>query len=410
MIATWLLLVFAFTAGAFVAWLWGRSARVRLEERLASERGHAEEKLQVLTQAREELTHQFKSLSQEILEEKSQRFTEQNKVSLEQLLKPLGEKISGFERQVRESYEKEGKERSALAQQVKQLEELNRQIADDAVNLTKALRGESRAQGNWGEMILETVLERSGLLKGQHYETQLTAATEKGRRRPDAVIHLPEDRSIVVDSKVSLTAYLRLQEAENEDARREALKAHLESVRRHLKQLSDKDYHELPEVATLDYVFMFVPSEAAYVEALRGDFSLQRSALENNIAIVSPTTLMPMLRAIANLWRLQGQEQNAAEIARRAGQMYDKFKSFLDDMEKLERGLKSATGAFDDAKNKLVSGRGNLVNRAEKLKALGASANKRIGHDWRTTAAIGAGEDTDAEEAGEDEDMGRPEK
>lgn len=404
-----LLATLAFAAGALVAWLWGRSTRVRLEERLESERRHAEDKLQTLTRAREELTHQFKSLSQEILEEKSKRFTEQNRNSLEQLLKPLGDKISGFEKQVREAYEKEGKERSALAQQVKQLEELNRQIADDAVNLTKALRGESRAQGNWGEMILETVLERSGLIKGEHYETQLTAATEKGRRRPDAVIHLPEDRSIVVDSKVSLTAYLRLQEAEDEEARRAALKEHLESVRRHLKQLSDKDYHDLPEVTTLDYVFMFVPSEAAYVEALRADFSLQRDALENNIAIVSPTTLMPMLRAIANLWRLQGQEANAAEIARRAGKMYDKFKSFLDDMDKLGRGLESASRAYDDARNKLVSGRGNLVNRAEKLKELGASAGKRIGRDWRTAGAIGAGEDTDVEEAGEDEDRERPE-
>jgi DNA recombination protein RmuC len=397
----WLLPAFAAGAGALVAWLWGRSARVRLEERLAAERKHAEEKLQVLTQARGELTHQFKSLSQEILEEKSKRFTEQNRSSLEQILKPLGDKIAGFEKQVRESYEKEGKERSALVQQVKQLEELNRQIADDAINLTKALKGESKTQGNWGEMILETVLERSGLLKGQHYETQFEAASEEGGRRvPDAVIHLPEGRSIVVDSKVARTAYLRLQEAEDEDTRREALKAHLESVRRHLKQLSDKNYHELPQVTTLDYVFMFVPSEAAYVEALRADFSLQRSALENNIAIVSPTTLMPMLRAISNLWRLQSQEQNAAEIARRAGKMYDKFKSFLDDMNKLERGLESASRAFEGAKTKLVSGRGNLVNRAEKLKELGVSAGKRIGGDWRTSAAIEAGEEVD--EADED--------
>lgn len=439
----WLVLAVAVAAGAFAAWLWARTARAglaarleqaerqlaaaresererarerdelraenaRLGERLAAERKHADEKLELLTQAREELTNQFKSLSQEILEEKSKRFAEQNRTGLEQILKPLGEKIAGFEKQVREAYEKEGKERSALGQQIKQLEELNRQIADDAVNLTKALRGESKTQGNWGEMILETVLERSGLLKGEHYETQFAAAAEDGGRRvPDAVIHLPGERSIVVDSKVSLTAYLRLHEAQDEDARREALKGHLESVRRHLKQLSDKDYHELPQVATLDYVFMFVPSEAAYVEALRGDFSLQRTALESNIAIVSPTTLMPMLRAIANLWRLQSQERNAAEIARRAGQMYDKFKSFLDDMDKLERGLKSATGAFEDARNKLVSGRGNLVTRAEKLKALGASAGKRIGRDWRTAAAIGAGEETDGEDG--DEAGGEPE-
>ncbi|CAN0212510.1 unnamed protein product, partial [Chrysoparadoxa australica] len=248
--------------------------------------------------------------------------------------------------------------------QLRQLRELNQQIAEDAVNLTNALKGESKTQGNWGEMILETVLERSGLLPGQHYETQFSqTSAEGGRRVPDAVIHLPGERAIVVDSKVSLTAYLRLHEAEDENGRAVALREHLESVRRHLRQLSDKDYHEVPNQATLDYVFMFIPSEAAYVEALRGDFSLQRQALEANIAIVSPTTLMPMLRAVANLWRLQSQEENAAEIARRAGALYDKFKGFIDDMDKLDRGLKSAVSAYDDARGKLVDGRGNLVTR-----------------------------------------------
>lgn len=417
--------VIGLVAGAAAAWLWlrprlaraGELEKVRgelgraqadnagLRSQLEAERRHTEEKIKLLTEAREELTNQFKALSAEILEDKSKRFTEQNRENLEHLLKPLGEKIAGFEKQVRESYQQEGKERSALAQQIKHLEALNRQIAEDAVNLTQALKGESKVQGNWGEMILETVLERSGLLKGQHYETQFSSKTEAGKRQlPDAVIHLPEGRSIVVDSKVSLVAYLRLQEAEDEETRRAQLKTHLESVRRHLKQLSDKDYHQLPEVETLDYVFMFIPSEAAYVEALRGDFSLQREALEMNIAIVSPTTLMPMLRAIANLWKLQSQEENAAEIARRAGQMYDKFKSFLDDMDKLDRGLQSAVSAYGEAKKKLVEGRGNLVRKSEQLRELGAAASKRVGRDWRSAAALESG-DADGEDADDDDEL-----
>lgn len=373
-----------------------QSENARLETRLDSERRQAEEKLQLLTEARDSLTHQFKTLSQEILEEKSRRFTEQNRAGLESLLKPLSERIAGFEKQVRETYNEENRQRGQLTEQLRQLRELNQQIAEDAVNLTNALKGESKTQGNWGEMILETVLERSGLLPGQHYETQFSQTrAEGGRRIPDAVIHLPGERAIVVDSKVSLTAYLRLHEAEDESGRAVALREHLESVRRHLRQLSDKDYHEVPNQATLDYVFMFIPSEAAYVEALRGDFSLQRQALEANIAIVSPTTLMPMLRAVANLWRLQSQEENAAEIARRAGALYDKFKGFIDDMDKLDRGLKSAVSAYDDARGKLVDGRGNLITRAEKLKSLGASASKRLPADWRRAGAIGAGEDDD---------------
>ncbi len=380
-----------------------RDRNARLESRLESERHQAEEKLNLLTEARDSLTHQFKTLSQEILEEKSKRFTEQNKAGLESLLKPLSERIAGFEKQVRETYNEENRQRGQLTEQLRQLRELNQQIAEDAVNLTNALKGESKTQGNWGEMILETVLERSGLLPGQHYETQFSQTSgEGGRRIPDAVIHLPGERAIVVDSKVSLTAYLRLHEAEDENGRTVALREHLESVRRHLRQLSDKDYHEVPNQATLDYVFMFIPSEAAYVEALRGDFSLQRQALEANIAIVSPTTLMPMLRAVANLWRLQSQEENAAEIARRAGALYDKFKGFIDDMDKLDRGLKSAVSAYDEARGKLVDGRGNLITRAEKLKSLGASASKRLPAEWRRAGAIGAGEDDDDAEDGDE--------
>src|SRR5699024_4739289 len=307
-----------------------QSANAALDARLQAERANTEDKIKTLTAAREQLTHEFKTLSQEILEEKSRRFTEQSQASLKPLLEPLKDRIGRFEQQVRAAYDEENRQRSALSAQIKMLEAANKSMAEDAVNLTQALRGESKTQGNWGEMILETVLERSGLRKGTQYDTQFAATNQDGRRQlPDAVAYLPEQRSIAIDSKVSLAAYLRVHEAEAEQARRSALDAHLASVRRHLKDLSAKRYQDLPQIKTLDYVFMFIPSEAAYVEALRGDFSLQREALDSNIALVSPTTLMPMLRAVSNLWRLQKQEENAPDIAAKAGALHDKFVGFL---------------------------------------------------------------------------------
>lgn len=358
-----------------------------LRAQLEAEQAHTADKIKTLSEAREALANQFKALSQEILEEKSQRFTEQSQASLKPLLDPLKEHIGRFEKQVREAYDAEGRQRSALAQQIRMLEASNKAIAEDALNLSNALRGESKTQGNWGEMILETVLERSGLMKGTQYDTQFAAVDADGRRRlPDAVVYLPEDRCIVIDSKVSLTAYVQVHEAETEEGRRAALHAHLDSVRRHLKDLSAKNYQDLPHTRTLDYVFMFIPSEAAYVEALRGDFSLQREALDRNIALVSPTTLMPMLRAVSNLWRLQQQEENAADIAARAGQLYDKFVGYLDDVEKLGRALGTANKAYDNARRKLVDGSGNIVRRSEQLKKLGAATNKQIGKDWLAAA------------------------
>lgn len=367
-----------------------------LNARLEAEKASTEDKIKTLTEAREQLADQFKTLSQEILEQKSQRFTEQSQASLKPLLEPLKERIGRFEKQVRDAYDEEGRQRSALAQQIKMLAESNKAIAEDALNLSNALRGESKTQGNWGEMILETVLERSGLTKGNQYDTQFSAVSEDGRRQlPDAVVYLPEERCIVIDSKVSLTAYVQVHEAETEDGRRKALDAHLESVRRHLKQLSAKDYQDLPQIRTLDYVFMFIPSEAAYVEALRGDFSLQREALDKNIALVSPTTLMPMLRAVSNLWRLQRQEENAADIANRAGKLYDKFVGFLDDMDKLGRALGTADKAYTGARRKLVDGTGSIVRRSQELRQLGAAANKRIGNTWAESADKASADDPD---------------
>lgn len=373
-----------------------RAENARLETRLDAERRHAEDKLKTLTEAREALTHQFKTLSQEILEEKSKAFTEQNKASLEPLITPLREHIGRFEKQVKEAYDSENRQRSALAEQVKMLEASNKAIAEDATNLTNALKGESKTQGNWGEMILETVLERSGLERGAQYDTQFSTTTEDGKRQlPDAVIHLPGERSLVIDSKVSLVDYLRVHEADDEAARRVALKAHIESVRRHLKQLSAKNYEGITAIRTLDYVFMFIPSEAAYVEALRGDFDLQREALDANIALVSPTTLMPMLRAVENLWRLDKQEKNAEKIARRAGTLYDKFVGLVEDLDRISRNLGTLGKSVTAARTKLTDGQGNLVRQAEMLRKMGAKTSKSMPDDWHNDAQLGADRDHD---------------
>jgi len=383
-----------------------RSENARLETRLEGERRNSEEKLKTLTEAREALTHQFKTLSQEILEEKSKAFTEQNKASLEPLINPLRDHIGRFEKQVKEAYDAENRQRSALAEQVKMLEQSNKAIAEDATNLTNALKGESKTQGNWGEMILETVLERSGLERGAQYDTQFSTTTEDGKRQlPDAVVHLPGERSLVIDSKVSLVDYLRVHEADDEAARRVALKAHIDSVRRHLKQLSAKNYQGIAAIRTLDYVFMFIPSEAAYVEALRGDFDLQREALDANIALVSPTTLMPMLRAVENLWRLDKQEKNAEAIAARAGTLYDKFVGFIGDLDKVSRNLDTVNKSFADARNKLTEGRGNLVRQAEMLSAMGANTSKTMPKSWHEAGQLGADRaaaDDSADDAGFD--------
>lgn len=420
----------AVAVGALIGWtitaLWARSARARLDERLdamtreqalraadierlrtelgdartdkarlgarlEAERNQAEGRLKDLREAREALTHQFKTLSQDILEEKSQRFSEHSRASLEPLINPLREHIGRFEKQVREAYDSENRQRSALAEQVRLLEASNRAIAEDATHLTRALKGESKIQGNWGEMILETVLERSGLENPTQYETQFAATTEDGRRQlPDAVVHLPGARDLVIDSKVSLVDYLRVHEAQDEPARRAALAGHLDSMRRHLKHLSAKRYQGIDAIRSLDYVFMFVPSEAAYVEALRADVELQRQALDLNIALVSPATLMPMLRTVENLWRLDKQERNAEKIAARAGTLYDKFVGFLGDLDKVSRNLETVNKSFADARAKLVDGRGNLVRQAEMLRAMGANTSKTAPAGWRDEAQLGA--------------------
>lgn len=374
-----LLPVAAFAAGALVAWLAGRSVRARLEERLEGERRHAEEKLQVLDGAREELANQFKTLSQEILEEKSKRFAEQNKNSLEQILTPLRERIGEFQKQVTLTYDYETRDRTEIKAEIRQLKSLHEQMSKDAKQLTSALKGDSQARGGWGETILKRVFETSGLTEGREYELQVNLRTEDGGNlRPDAVVHLPEGRDIVVDAKVSLTAYERYHSAEDEAERKQALAEHLRSIRTKVDSLGGKEYQNLAGVSSLDFVLMFVPVEGAYIEAVRADPELHDYALRRNVVLLSPSNMLPTLRVVEHMWRQDKQNRNAQTIAEEAGKLYDKFVNFVKDVEQIGQRLSQAQNAYEDAHKKLTSGRGDLIGRAEKLKKLGAKTSAKI--------------------------------
>lgn len=351
----------------------------RLETTLTEQQQQAEEKLNLLKEAKESLHDGFKNLANEIFESKQKEFKVQSKEQLSGVLDPLHERIKSFEKRVEQTYSNEAKERFSLVKEVKNLQELNSRIAQDAVNLTNALKGENKTQGIWGEMVLEKVLENSGLEKGREYEIQVSLKQDDGKRyQPDAIVRLPEGKDVVVDSKVSLTAYERYCSADDDVERKEALKAHTLSIRSHIKDLASKDYQNLEGIRTLDYVLLFVPIESAFSLATQEDTSLYSDALSRHIAIVTPSTLLATLRTIQNMWRVEQQNKNAEEIADRAGKLYDKFVSFVADLELIGSRLESTQGAYQDAYNKLASGRGNLVKRAEDMKTLGAKASKSL--------------------------------
>lgn len=356
-----------------------QAENARLQTTLDEERKQAGEKLAVLNEAREALAVQFKNVANEILDDKSKKFTEQNKVNLDGLLKPLAEKLKDFEKKVEDTYDKESKQRFALEGEIKRLQELNQQISKDALNLTNALKGQAKTQGNWGEFILERVLEKSGLQKGREYEVQVSLQTDDGKRyQPDVVINLPDARHVVVDSKVSIVAYERYCATEDEGERRDALKQHIASVRKHVADLSAKRYQDLYGLNSLDLVLLFVPVEPAFLLAAQYDTELFNDAFEMNIVIVSPSTLLGMLRTVASLWRQAYQEKNAQEIAAQAGRLYDKFVGFVEDLEDIGKKLQTTQKAYESAQNKLVSGRGNLVTSADKVRKLGAKASKAL--------------------------------
>lgn len=355
-----------------------RESLAETQTRLDAERQQAQEKLALLLEAKEQLAEQFKVLASEILEEKTRRFTEQNQSQLGQLLGPLRERLGEFQKKVEDSYGQEARERHALREELKRLAEMNTRLGEEAHNLTRALKGERKTQGLWGEMILETVLESSGLRKGHEYETQVSLPGSGGRVLPDALIFLPENRVVIVDAKVSLSAYERHINSDDPAERARHLKEHIAALRNHVAGLSGKAYENLPDLRTLDFVLLFVPVEPALMLAMEHDKELFQDALKRNIVLVSPTTLLAVLRTIAHLWRQEQQNRNAQEIARQAGDLYDKLVGFVDDMQKLGERLEQASRSFDGAFNKLQSGRGNIIGRAQRLHRLGVQPTKSL--------------------------------
>jgi DNA recombination protein RmuC len=343
-----------------------------LKEKLDSQKAELE-------QLEDKFTKEFKLVANSVLRRNSEEFSKSHQKELDQILSPLKEKLNSFEKKVEDRYEKNRDEQMSLKTEIKNLTSLNSELNLQAQNLTKALKGESKKQGNWGELVLERILESSGLIKGEEYVTQFSDTNVENKRiQPDVLVKLPDEKHIIIDSKVSLVAYERFVNAEEDTVKEEHLKLHLSSVRTHVKQLGEKNYQSGIGVNSPDFVLLFIPVESSFSLAIQEDPELYAFAWDKKVIIVSPTTLLATLRTIASVWKHERQTQNAIEIADRAGRLYDKFKAFVDDMQKIEKGISNAQNAYDDAFNKLKSGRGNLIGRAEKIKALGAKASKDL--------------------------------
>ena len=352
-----------------------------LAAELREQQDSHQQRLSDLQGSRDELRAQFAELAGKIFDEREQRFADTSSERLGQLLDPLKERIQSFEKRVEESYQQEARERFSLGKELERLQQLNLRLSDEATNLTRALKGQ-KTQGNWGELILERVLEHAGLEKGREYQTQVSLKGPDGERfQPDVLIMLPGDKQVVVDSKVSLTAYQQYVGADDDVIGQTALKQHVLSLRNHVKGLAGKDYKRLEGLHSLDFVLLFVPIEAAFSAALQAEPNLFQEAFDRNIVIVSPTTLLATLRVIDSLWKQERQSQNAREIAERAGWLYDKFVLFIQDLDEVGNRLQQLDKAYAAARNKLTEGRGNLVSRSEQLKLLGARASKSLPAD-----------------------------
>jgi len=349
-----------------------KSDYANLQTKLSEQKSEIE-KLQ------EKFTKEFENLANKIFEEKGNKFTEQNKEKLSEILNPLRDQINKFEQKVEDTSRKNLDGHVALREQLQMLKEMNQKITLEATNLTNALKGQSKTQGNWGEFILESILEKSGLVKGREYVVQESITAESGKRfQPDVIINLPENKSIIIDSKVSLVGYERFISAEDEHEKQLGLREHINSIRSHIKNLSGKNYQNLYQLESLDFVLMFMPIEPAFAYAVQSDPSIFSDAFEQNIVIVSPSTLLATLRTISSIWRQESQNKNALEIARQSGEMLDKFAAFVDDLISVGKGLIGAKDNYDKAMNKLTEGRGNLISRSEKIKKLGAKASKSL--------------------------------
>lgn len=352
---------------------------VEMNTTLVQERKYTQEKLQLLEENKQQLKMEFQHLAQQIFEEKGKQFTEQNHQQLNQLVSPLREQLSEFKKRVEDVYDKETRDRVSLHKEILHLKDLNQRISQEAINLTQALKGDSRVRGNWGEIILERVLEDSGLQKGREYEIQQSLDDDEGKRyRPDVIVRLPEGKDVVIDSKVSLAAYERYYSAADEQASQQAFKEHIVSLKAHYQSLAAKNYSQLKGIRSLDFVLMFVPIEAAFLAALQNEPQLFNQAFEKNIIMVSPSTLLATLRTIHNIWRYEYQSQNAQKIAQRAGDLYDKFYGFVESLQEIGKHLDKAQQSYSTAHNRLVTGHGNLISRAEHLKELGVSSKKEL--------------------------------
>lgn len=350
-----------------------------LSAKLDAEHKQGLEKILLLNDAKEQLSDKFKTLANEILEEKSKRFIEQNQSNLGTLLEPLKNQLQEFKGKIEDVYVQEGKERSALAEQLKHMMSLNQQLSKDAHNLTRALKGDNKVQGSWGELILERVLDASGLRKGHEYDVQESHKHEDGGRlQPDVVIHLPEDKHLIIDSKVSIVAYSNYVAAESDEVRNLALKQHIDSCKSHIKSLSEKKYQNIYGVKSLDFVLMFIPVEPAFMLAIAHDGELWQEAWKKNILLVSPSTLLFVVRTVAHLWRQEQQNNNAQEIAKRGAELYDKVAGFVSDMGMLGDRLTQAKDSYDKAYSKLSKGKGNVLRQVEMLKELGVKPTKQL--------------------------------
>jgi DNA recombination protein RmuC len=327
----------------------------------------------------EKFTKEFENLANKILDEKSNKFTEQNNLNMKNILTPLQDKIQLFEKKVEDTHKESIDYHAALRQQILGLREMNIQMSKETINLTKALKGDSKMQGNWGELVLERVLEKSGLEKGREYEVQQSFTTEDGNRVfPDVVIHLPDGKKMIVDSKVSITSYEKYINEDDETLKESYLKEHVNSIKRHVEQLGNKNYQDLYAIESPDFVLLFIPIESAFAVALNEDTSLYNKAFEKNIIIVTPSTLLATLRTIDSMWTNQKQQENALEIARQAGALYDKFEGFVVDLIKIGKKIDESKLEYQGAMNKLVDGKGNLITSVEKLKKMGAKAKKAL--------------------------------
>jgi len=356
-----------------------KNRMAKAEESFKAQRERLMEQEKSIQEIQQKFQLEFQNVANKLLDEKSQKFVETNRANLDILLNPLKENIKAFEEKVDKVYNMEAAERNTLKGVITQLMELNQLISNEAQNLTKALKGDNKKQGNWGEVILERVLERSGLVKDQEYRIQTSFTGNDGSRlQPDVIIDLPDDKHLVIDSKVSLIAYERLVNCETEEERKLFSKGHVESIRSHVNGLSAKNYHDLHQINSPDFVLLFIPIESSFSFAVQIDAELFSDAWDKRVVIVSPSTLLATLRTIASIWKQERQNRNVLEIARLSGAMYDKFVGFVGDMEGIGKNIKQSQSAYDSAINKLTEGNGNLTKTAEKIKSLGAKANKQI--------------------------------